>query len=118
VLNTIRSALSAFRQYIITPGWLLKHTAPRARACNTEIVLETTLLRPDRLRGLKKRASRLILSVCYLRIGKMASGGDRAEQEVKVVFEAARDVTAGTAATFVFFLLYYGVRRRSKQRIG
>jgi hypothetical protein len=48
----------------------------------------------------------------------MASGGDRAEQEVKVVFEAARDVTAGTAATFVFFLLYYGVRRRSKQRIG
>ena len=118
MLNTIRSALSAFRQYIITPGWLLKHTAPRARACNTEIVLETTLLRPDRLRGLKKRASRLILSVCYLRIGKMASGGDRAEQEVKVVFEAARDVTAGTTATFVFFLLYYGVRRRSKQRIG
>jgi hypothetical protein len=48
----------------------------------------------------------------------MASGGDRAEQEVKVVFEAARDVIAGTAATFVFFLLYYGVRRRSEQRIG
>jgi hypothetical protein len=45
----------------------------------------------------------------------MASSGDRAEWEVKVVFEAARDVIAGTAATFVFFLLYYGVRRRSKQ---
>ena len=74
--------------------------------------------RPDRLRSLEQRASRLVLSVYHLRIGKMAGGGDKAEQEVKVVFEAARDVIAGTAATFVFFLLYYGVRRRSKQRIG
>ena len=74
--------------------------------------------RPDRLCGLEQRASRLVLSVYHLRIGKMAGGGDKAEQEVKVVFEAARDVIAGTAATFVFFLLYYGVRRRSKQRIG
>lgn len=105
MLNTVRSALSVFRQYIITPGWLLKHTAPRARACSTEIVSETTLSRPDRLRGLEKRASRLVLSVYDLRIGKMAGGGDKTEQEVKVVFEAARNVIAGTAATFVFFLL-------------
>ena len=76
------------------------------------------MLRPDRLRGLEQRASRLVLSVYHLRIGKMAGGGDRAEQEVKVVFEAARDVIAGTAATFVFFPLYYGVRRRSEQRIA
>ena len=76
------------------------------------------MLRPDQLRGLEKRASGLILSVCYLRIGKMAGGGDRAKQEIKVVFEAARDVIAGTAATFVFFLLYYGVGRISEQRIA
>jgi hypothetical protein len=76
------------------------------------------LSRSDRLRGLEQRASRLFLSVYHIRIGKMAGGGDRAEQEVKVVFEAARDVIAGTAATFVFFLLYYGVLRRSEQRIA
>lgn len=37
----------------------------------------------------------------------MTDGGDRAEVEHEMAFEAAREMIAGTTTTTVFFLLHY-----------